>query len=445
MSSASQHDIVESINTSFERPSERFVIAGASKVDAMGEQKDFWLTSADGVITATGSSLDGLEAASRAIGIDMASVPHLTPCGTEAGRGGNGDEYADGYVVDAQGMTLTPGLIDIHSHGGWGTSFDDGRDAILNARAVHAMHGTTRQVLSLITNPLDVMEENLRTVGGLMDSRPDILGSHLEGPFISPLHKGAHDPQYLQNPTGDIVESLLSAARTSSGKQSLRQITIAPELEEALDALNTFRQAGVTVAVGHTDVDYEHACEYFDDGATLLTHVFNAMNGIAHRAPGPIVAAEENLTVSVELIDDGFHVQDPVVKLAFELFPHRLVLITDSMAAAGCEDGHYKLGGLDVDVVDGHARLVSNGAIAGSTLTLDHAVRRAIQTQMIVPRTVVEAATFTPAKALGLNVPNDVTGAPLGLLSPGFAADAVLFDTDTWNACSVWCAGRQLR
>lgn len=244
-----------------------------------------------------------------------------------------------GFVTNAAGRMMTPGYVDIHAHGSWGSSFDDGVQGIRMARAGHMMHGTTRQVLSLITNPLDVMCANLQTVRGMMGARPDILGAHLEGPFLALSRKGAHDPECLKDPVPEYVDRLLHAANGC-----LRQITIAPELPHGIDAIRRFAAAGVVPAVGHCDADYATACRGFDAGAVIMTHMFNAMNGLHHREPGPIPAAVEDPRVTVELINDGFHVQDPMVRLGFGFAPHRIAFVTDAMAATDCPDGHYLLG-----------------------------------------------------------------------------------------------------
>ncbi|EFA22497.1 putative N-acetylglucosamine-6-phosphate deacetylase, partial [Bifidobacterium gallicum DSM 20093 = LMG 11596] len=368
-----------------------------------------WVVVRDGTIDAVGTTDEGFDAA--AVGVED--------------------------VVEAAGRTLTPGYVDIHAHGGWGASFDDGPEGIATARACHMVHGTTRQVLSLITNPLDVMERNLRVVREQMDMRPDILGAHLEGPFLALARKGAHDPNCLVDPVPAVVERLLAAA-----DGALRQITIAPELPHGMEAIRAFAAAGVAPAIGHCDADYETACEAIDAGATIMTHMFNAMNGIHHREPGPIPAVTADPRVTPELINDGFHVQNPVVQMAWGFAPHRLAFVTDAMAATDCPDGHYLLGALDVTVVDGHARLASNGAIAGSTLLLEDAVARAVLELGFAAAEAVEAATLTPSRALGLNRPNAITGAPLGLIAPGYAGDMLLTDPETWKVERVWCAGR---
>lgn len=404
------HQIADSFNA----PRAPFAIHHARKIDARGVAQDFWLVSDGTQITAVGIGDESFQEAVDAAGIDAHAI------------------------IDAQERIVTPGYIDIHAHGAWGYSFDDGPEGITMARAGHMVHGTTRQVLSLITNPLDVMCRNLAVVHDQMASRPDILGSHLEGPFLALSRKGAHDPACLIDPIAPVVDRLLDAA-----DGSLRQITIAPELPHGLQAIEQFAQAGVVPAVGHCDADYETAIRGFNAGARILTHLFNAMNGIHHRNPGPIPAAAEDPRVSLELINDGFHVQKPALELAWKFAPHRMVFVTDAMAATDCPDGHYLLGALDVNVVDGHARLVSNGAIAGSTLVLERAVSRAVLELGFAPCEAVEAATLTPARTFGLDKPNQITGAPLGLVDTGYAADILLLNPNTWMVEHVWCDGRQ--
>ena len=415
----SREQIVARVTDALKGDAGRVAVRGARKVDACGVQDHFWLTAVDGVIVATGTDDEAFESACRSIGLDPA------------------DETA---IIDAAGQLITPGYVDIHAHGAWEHSFDDGPEGIDIARAGHAVHGTTRQVLSLITNPIDVICANLKNVRAKMDERPDVLGAHLEGPFLALARKGAHDPECLKDPVPELVDELLGAA-----DGCIRQITIAPELPHGISAIKQFTKAGVVPAVGHCDADYETAKAGFDAGAGIMTHMFNAMNGLHHRKPGPIPAAVEDPRVTIELINDGFHVQDPMVKLGFEFAPHRTAFVTDAMAATDCPDGPYKLGALDVNVVDGHARLVSNGAIAGSTLLLEVAVQRAVNELGISPVDAVEAATLAPARAFGYDKPNAVTGAPLGLLAPGYAADLLLTDPSSWTVNQVWCAGRKLK
>ncbi|HYP74051.1 MAG TPA: N-acetylglucosamine-6-phosphate deacetylase [Microbacterium sp.] len=351
-------------------------------------------------------------------------------------RSGTGDGWRAlppgdaGDAVDAAGAYLTPGFIDIHGHGGGGASFDDGAEAIGTARAVHLRHGTTRAVLSLVTASVDDLVARVAVVADLAERDGTILGSHLEGPFLDPGHKGAHTESLLRAPDAEAVARLIDA-----GRGTVRQVTLAPELPGGLDATAQFVAAGVAVAVGHTNATEAEATAAFDAGATLLTHAFNAMPGIHHRTPGPILAAMRDDRVTLELICDGFHVHPDVIHLAFAGAPGRIALITDAMAAAGAPDGSYELGGLAVTVTGGMARLTVGGAIAGSTLTQDAALRVAVGAGVALPDAVA-ALTATPARAIG------VAGRH-ATLQPGAAADAVLLDDDL-RVTGVWVDGARV-
>ena len=388
------------------------IVHGARKCDVDGEADGFWVVFDGDRITATG---DG------------------TGWAAHAGRGAD--------VVDAAGAVLTPGFIDLHAHGGGGFSFDDAAsgdgsaDAIGRALAAHRAHGTTRSVLSLVANPVAALERSLAAIADLAERDPLVLGSHLEGPFLAPGRRGAHNPDFLISPSPSVTGRLGAAARGT-----LRQVTIAPELPGALDATAALAEAGVVVAVGHTEADEELAQAAFDRGARLLTHAFNAMPGIGHRNPGPVVAAIRDERVTAELILDAVHVHPDVARLLIDAAAGRVALITDAMAAAGAADGSYRLGSLDVAVVDGVARLAgpdgAAGAIAGSTLTQDQALRVATRRCGMSLRAAVTALTWVPARVLGIDH-------RLGRLAPGYAADAVLLN----GACEVraaWGAGRRL-
>jgi N-acetylglucosamine-6-phosphate deacetylase len=286
-------------------------------------------------------------------------------------------------------------------------------------------------VISHLASPLTALRENLSIVADLAAADPLVLGSHLEGPFLALERRGAHDAAFLREPGPEMVEELLGAARGT-----LRVTTIAPELPNALETIGVFIEAGVVVAVGHTAGDLEQAARAFDVGARLLTHAFNAMNGIHHRAPGPVLAAIDNPDVTLELILDGLHVHPLVGRLLFTAAPGRVALVTDAMAAAGATDGDYQLGGQNVSVRGGLAVLSGTATIAGSTLTQDQALKNAIGLAGLAPARAVEALTSVPARVLGLDH-------RLGLLRSGYAADAVILDHE-WTVQRVFADGRAL-
>lgn len=289
------------------------------------------------------------------------------------------------------------GFIDIHTHGAAGYSYDDAADdEILAALDLHRAHGTAASLLSLVSAPVDRLAQRLVELRPLVERRPEILGVHLEGPFLAPARRGAHDPQALVHPAPNAVETLLEA-----GEGVIRQVTIAPELPGADDAITRLTEAGVVVAVGHTEADYDAAAAAFDRGASLLTHAFNAMPGLGHREPGPLGAALSQDHVAVEVIADGVHVHPVLLKTLFSAAAGRVVLVSDSMAATGLGDGDYRLGGLAVQVSGGVPLLAETGTLAGSTLTLDRAVEVAVAAG-VDPEAALAAATTTPARVLGL-------------------------------------------
>jgi len=369
-------------------------------------------------------------------GLDTVADAWVRFDGDRVAARGIGDAWRDDLppeasVTDAAGRTLVPGFIDLHCHGAGGASVEEGAEAIEALLAVHTAHGTTRTVLSLVTAPVDRLCDRLQVIAGVAATDSRVLGAHLEGPFLDHDFRGAHDPLQLRSADAATVELLLEA---SSGM--LRQITIAPEHPGAADAITRFVDAGVAVAVGHTGADFETALAAFGAGASILTHAFNGMRGIHHRAPGPVVAAMHADHVTLEVINDGVHVHPDVVRLAFAGAHGRVALVTDAMAAAGAADGAYRLGSLGVIVEGGIARLLEGGSIAGSTLTQDAALRRAVVDCGIPLDEAVGALTVAPAAAIG-------RAHDLGRLDPGYAADAVLLTPDL-DVEAVWGAGARL-
>lgn len=333
-------------------------------------------------------------------------------------------------VVDLKGAWLTPGFVDIHCHGAGGFAFDDGPDAALKALDVHRQHGTTSSVLSFVTDKVPAMAERLAWAAHLTEEHPAVLGSHGEGPFLDPGHRGAHDEKLLVNPTTEATVELIEAARGT-----LRQITLAPERDGAARAITDLCAAGITVAVGHTDATYEDARQAFDAGARILTHAFNGMNAIHHRAPGPVVAALAREDITLELICDGVHVHPQVMAMIFGSARERTALITDAMSATCMHDGDYTLGSLPVTVTDGVARLAGGGSIAGSTLTMDKVVKRAVEEVGLPLEQAVYAATQAPLRAIN-------AGEDRGRLAPGLRADLVVLTKDL-NVESVYVAGKK--
>jgi N-acetylglucosamine-6-phosphate deacetylase len=364
--------------------------------------------------------------AGRADSTVLAGARVVLPTGTvEGGRvtvegtriAGSTPEGA--RTVDLSGHWLVPGFVDMHNHGGGGASFATGtaEDVLTGARA-HREHGTTTVVASTVTGDMDFLAHQAGLLSELVE-QGELAGIHFEGPFISPCRKGAHSEALLRDPDPAEVRKLLDAARGTA-----KMVTLATELPGGIESVRLLAEHGVIAAVGHTDATYEQTVEAIDAGATVATHLFNAMPAFGHRAPGPIAALLEDERVTVELINDGTHLHPAALELAYHhAGADRVALITDAMDAAGADDGSYELGPLAVEVKDGVARLVEGGSIAGSTLTLDTAFRRAVTVDRIPVEDVVRSISANPARLLGLYD-------RVGSLEPGKDADLVVLDAD---------------
>ncbi len=326
---------------------------------------------------------------------------------------GSGPPPADAVWAD----TLLPGYVDLHCHGGGGASFTSGDpEQIAAAAQTHLDHGTTTMHASLVSAEYDDLVAQVRALIPFVDDGT-LRGIHLEGPWISPAYCGAHDPSTLRPPDPDEVARVLDA-----GDGRIRMVTLAPELPGALEAIGIIVDRGAIAAIGHTAADGDAARAAVDAGATVATHLFNAMPPLLHRDAGPVGVLLADPRVTCEVIGDGVHLEPEVVALALSAAEGRGALITDAMSAAGAGDGDYRIGALEVVVRDGVARLRDKGSLAGSTLLMDSAVRRSVR---LADRTLSQAsraASLAPARTMGLD--------DRGLLAVGQRADVVALDED---------------
>jgi N-acetylglucosamine-6-phosphate deacetylase len=333
---------------------------------------------------------------------------------------GRGEPPAGVRTIALPGGSVLPGFIDLHMHGGGGAQITtDDPEEIRRAVAFHRRHGTTRTLASLVTDRLDRMIAAVSVLAGMIDAgEPGIAGIHLEGPFLNPVKRGSHHREYLLAPDPDALRRLLDA-----GRGHVRVVTLAPELPGGMGLLTEVVRAGAVAAVGHTEATYVEARTAFAGGARLATHLFNAMRQFHHRDPGPAGAALADPSVTCEIINDGVHVHDDAVRLAVAAAGvDRIALVTDATPAAGMDSGSYRLGPVPVMADAGTVRL-TDGTLAGSTLTMDEAVRHAVRMTGLPISGAAACAATTPAALLSI-------GDRAGSLSPGKEADLVVLDHD---------------
>ena len=340
--------------------------------------------------------------------------------------------------ISASGQTAIPGFIDVHIHGAGGHDVMEGTaEAMSTVAKTLARHGTTSFVATTVTASPD---DTCRSVEGIahfitqqfesLQTKAEVLGIHYEGPFINKARRGVHPTEWVQLPSAELLQRLLQAA---AGKA--RILTIAPELLGAVPCMHAARDAGVVVAMGHTDATYEQARAGIAHGARHAVHVYNAMRPFSHRDSGVIGAVLTSPEVTAELIADGVHVEEAAMRLLLQAKGSgSVILISDGLSATGMPDGKYMLGNFEVTVSGGVCRN-AEGKLAGSTLTLDRALRNVIALGVPFPD-AVRMLTANPAKLLGIEFKK-------GALRTGADADIVLLD-ENLQISNVWTRGLPL-
>lgn len=325
------------------------------------------------------------------------------------------EKVTDRTVIHAEGKKILPGLVDVHSHGAFGRDFSDGdMEGLKEILRYEKRSGITSYCPTSMTLPKDRLKRIFQSAEAIVpaEDMAVIRGINMEGPFLDPAKKGAHVEEWITPADASMVREL---NKVCGGK--IKLVTLAPNTEGAFEFIREM-QGEVNISLGHTSADYDCAAKAFALGANHVTHLYNAMQPLGHRSPGLIGAAADAPHCMAELICDGYHVHPSAVRAAFSLFgPKRMVLISDSMRAAGMENGIYELGGQEVRMQDGKATL-KDGTIAGSATNLFDCMRKAIEFG-IPENQAIWAASRNPAKSIG--VYDEV-----GSIEPGKAADLLI-------------------
>jgi N-acetylglucosamine-6-phosphate deacetylase len=325
---------------------------------------------------------------------------------------------AKAELLDAEGKIIAPGLLDIHIHGSAGADFfRDGKAGLEKMSRFLASRGVTSFLPAAASAPIEELEAAVKAAGEAAAQPPSgaqVLGIHLEGPYLSPGRKGAHAPEHLRNPDLQEIARLVEL-----GGGTVKMVTLAPELQGAMELIHWLRERNIVISLGHSEASYEQAREAIEAGADHACHLFNAMPHMDKREPGITGALLEDERVYAELIADLVHIHPMMLKTALQIKgPQRSLLISDAIEAAGMPDGAYAFSGQKVVVNEGAARL-KNGALAGSTLTLDKAVKNVVEALGIPLQSALTMASQTPANSLRL--PNK------GRLAAGADGDVVIF------------------
>lgn len=334
------------------------------------------------------------------------------------------DSYDE--IIDAEGKYLSPGFIDLHNHGNFGhDAMEASYEALESMADFHIKNGITAYLATTMTEHPEKIRAAVKNIGEYIESgsndskvKSQVLGIYLEGPYFSMEKKGAQPPEYIKDPDLDEIKELIELS-----KNNIKVVAIAPELKGAEESIKYLKNEGITISAGHTNATFEEAKRGIDLGITQGTHLYNGMRSYSHREPGVVGAVLTDERVVCEMICDGIHLHAGAMDLAVKMKGKEgIILISDAMMATGLQDGKYVLGGQDVYVKEGAARL-EDGTLAGSTLTINKAVYNMVHMVNVPLNDAVRMASLNPAKAIGMDDRK-------GSIEIGKDADLIIFDED---------------
>lgn len=340
-------------------------------------------------------------------------------------------QYSEEPIFDGNGQLLIPGMIDVHIHGAKNYDMMDGSTESIQAVSMAcAETGCTSFLVTSVSSSLEDLIQMIRQTKKVIgkEKGAKIAGIHLEGPYLNIEKKGMQNPAHLRHPDLKEMKKIFDEA-----DGLIKMVTIAPELPGGIELIDFLKKRGVVVAIAHSNATYEEAQNAFEKGASHITHCFNAMPTIHHRAPGLVAAALENDSISVQAIVDGVHLHPGIVRLIHKIKgPDKMVLTTDALQAMGVGDGEYIFGGHQVTVTEGVARL-QDGTLASSTVTMNKSLRLSNEFGINLQDTI-QMATSTPAAILGMK--------NLGRIEKGYTADLVLLD-EKFEVLNTWINGKK--
>ncbi|MBE6904009.1 MAG: N-acetylglucosamine-6-phosphate deacetylase [Ruminococcaceae bacterium] len=340
-------------------------------------------------------------------------------------------ENSDCPCIDINNNYILPGFVDIHSHGAMNVDFmSDCPEAIETLIKYYASNGTTSVLATTYTEDYQKIKDSIKRISSYI-GKSNIVGINIEGPYISPQKKGAQNESYIRKPDIAEFDELIEISNNN-----IKMITIAPEINNAIESIEYLKSRDVVCSLGHSCADYDTACKAISAGASVITHFFNGLEPLNHRNPSIVGAGLINEDITLEIICDGYHIHKDLIKYLFKTKKNQLALVTDSVSPAGCADGDYLFAGLPIQKCGEKITLKQGGNLAGSALKMSNALKNALEFTQMEPKDIIPSLTIIPAKAINID-------SKKGSLEIGKDADFVITDKN-FNILSTYLQGKKI-